>query len=186
MLRPRITVSTALAAAVLLGGGTVAASADSAAPVVKNYKFGLVCGASDNRRVCFETNVIQITNESRCVYDRRVIACTWFGFSFDYEALDDVTINCEDVADKPLPSGNPNGVVDASTDRFKYDLTLKKGSHHFFLAKYMSGEQGEGMPSQNQDACSFEGRVLFSTQFKLEFTPGTDPVPSVPDANTSP
>jgi len=162
------------------------ATETDAAPVISNYRFGLICGPSDNRRVCFETNVIQVTNESRCVFNHALVACTWYGFSFDYDSKSDATINCEDTSDVPERNGNPSGVDSTPTTSFKYDLALKEGSHHFFIAKYTGGLRTADSEKQSTVECSFHGTQLFLTKAQFEFPENVPPVESVPDANHGP
>src|SRR5215469_18056448 len=82
------------------------AAADDAVPKVTNFKFGLVCGEASNRRICFETSILQVTNESRCIFNGKIIACTWYGYSFDYDTATDVTLDCANSADAPMANGN--------------------------------------------------------------------------------
>src|SRR5260370_39970599 len=70
------------------------ALAEKTPPIITNFKFGLICGVPGNRRVCFPTDAIQVTNESMCVFNQSPIRCTWYGFSFDYDASSDTEINC--------------------------------------------------------------------------------------------
>jgi hypothetical protein len=169
--------------------GTITAAAptpaEETAPVITNLRYGLICGPDDNRRICFQTNLIQVTNESGCVSNREPIRCTWYGYSFDYEAPADVTINCRATTDKVVPNGNPRERF-PPTQEIKYNLNLKMGVHHFIIDQYMTGENGDLVPVRSEESCSFGGQSLLTADFQFQFADKTEPIDSVPDVNDAP
>jgi hypothetical protein len=186
MIQPTAKRIRSLAAALLTFVIASPAAADDAVPKVTNFKFGLVCGEPSNRRVCLETNILQVTNESRCVFNGKIIACTWYGYSFDYDTATDVTLDCVDSADTPMANGNPKELLSSSTSRIEFKMKLKQGSHHFFIGQYIGGEKDGKSPAHGVEACSLNGTQLFLVDFQYQFPEPHQPVVSVPDLQKAP
>jgi len=110
--------------------------------------------------------------------------CTWYGFSFDYATATDVKIRCEYSVSEPLQTGNPRkelGLMQSDS----FELELKQGQHHFFLAQYIAGEKDGASSVEGKEACGYHGQSLFDAKFQYQFTNKEAPVESVPDMNTS-
>jgi hypothetical protein len=147
-----------------------AAFGQSGTVVISNFKFGLVCGTDQSRRICFETKDIPLTNEGLCVYNRQQVPCTWFGYSFDYRLPSrEVTLQCEWTSSVPVSEGNPQGMREKDASGGRYEIMLRNDEQHFFNPQYMALPTAF-VPRQVQrytNSCSHMGRKLFEVAYQL-------------------
>src|SRR5262245_54381478 len=107
--------------------------------VITNFKFGLVCGPDQNRRICFETKDVQVTNEGICTFNLQQTNCTWFGYSFDYRLLgNEVTLQCEWASSRPANVGNPTAELEKGASGGRYEIVLRSDDRHFFNPQYVT------------------------------------------------
>ena len=110
--KPIVRVALALAFASF----PLLAIADENHVAATNLKVGLVCGSGASRRVCFQTSDVQVTGEGSCIFNHQLIACTWYGFSFDYELpQDEVELNCTWSSNVAANLGTPGGLGKSNT-----------------------------------------------------------------------
>jgi hypothetical protein len=148
------------------------ADAQSDRVVISNFKFGLVCGPNDNRRICFQTRDIQITGESRCIYNKQAVACTWYGYSFDYRLpADSIKIQCEAKSNIATNVGSPTAELQKDSTYTKYEIELHSDSRHFFNPQYSSGFPANmmGTTQEYTQACSYRGEKLFEFTLLLHY-----------------
>jgi hypothetical protein len=164
----KFRIWASLAVAPFLMAMPTAARAADVWPLIKDFKFGLVCGPANDRKVCFETKTIQVTNESTCVYNKSPVSCTWFGYSFEYVSPFDIKLSCDDALDVAASFGQPKKEDQASTKDYKFELGLAKGVRHFFNPNYAYGPAGK--PTEHETlTCSYKGKQVFSVAFQIMF-----------------
>jgi hypothetical protein len=145
------------------------------APVaISNLKSGVVCGLPQNRRVCFQTTEIFVTNESTCNYVGKEKNCTWFGFSFDYKLPDGqktVELDCTVQTDTPTDFGNPNAMVAKNATGMTIKLELSRDQSHFFNQQYaISPEDGNSRAIEHsKQSCSYAGQTVFELEFNVHY-----------------
>ena len=140
--------------------------------IIKNLARGLVCGATAaERHICFETDTIQVTNESTCVFSGRRIPCTWYGFSFDYDLpAETVKLQCTWSSTEQVNDGDIKAEHQVGAKQGTYELELKSTDRHFFNAQYVSASTAReklGQVTRTRQACSYQGTKLFELSFSL-------------------
>ena len=107
---------------------------------ISNFKFGMVCPDPMGKQygeetkgigtgeICENLDKIVITGEQRCIFDRRAIPCTWYGYSFDYVGIESQEIICSFKDSEPGTEGNPNGIRSENTDSGEIPLKLESSS----------------------------------------------------------
>lgn len=140
--------------------------------VIKNFTRGLICGANEaQRRVCFDTEEIQITGEGRCIFNGRPAACTWYGISFDYVLpKDGVKLECIWQSSHPANVGNPKALLQEGVTSGTFELDLKNNEGHYFLPQYLAllehpTYQAPGQILRVTQSCSYQGTKLFEFSF---------------------
>jgi len=139
---------------------------------ISNFKFGLVCGPDQNRRICFETKDIPLTNEGLCVYNRQQVPCTWYGFSFDYRLPSrEVALQCEWTSSVPVNEGNPQGIREKGASGGRYEIVLRNDQQHFFNPQYITLAPVivPRQVQQSTTSCSHMGRKLFDVAYQLRY-----------------
>ncbi|MSP94170.1 MAG: hypothetical protein EXR00_02775 [Alphaproteobacteria bacterium] len=140
--------------------------------VISNFKVGLVCGLNSDRRICFETHDIQLTNEGRCVYNRQLVPCTWYGYSFDYQLPTDIVkLQFESSSSVPRDVGNPTAEIEKNALVARYEMELRNDTNHFFNPQYTSVSRASlaGTVDQNTQSCSYLGEKLFEFTLQLHY-----------------
>lgn len=135
---------------------------------ISNFAFGLVCSDSlDNPHVCSKTNDIVVTGGSRCVYDREVVPCTWYGFEFDYLLpKDSVALACRWSSSDRQNIGNPDSVIATNVRDGTFELVLKGRAGHFVNPQYKAPDPTAGVVEVFQ-ACAYGGKDLFAVTYRL-------------------
>lgn len=141
------------------------------AVVISNLKVGLVCGPDDNRRICFQTNDIQITNESTCVYNRRHSACTWYGYSFDYRSpKDEIKLQCTFSSSIRGSFGNPSAELEKDVSDAHYEIALQSRDGHFFNPQYaIAPARAGGEIESVKQSCSYLGKTVFEFDLRIHY-----------------
>lgn len=151
---------------------------------IENFKSGLVCPYKpDNNNklqasgwICFETEAVYITGQSRCTFDGKERSCTWYGFEFYYNNLAaDEEITCISKSSEIGDIGNPDGIVAADTDTVEYSLKLKSDASHFFNPQYslFSSSAGHEKIVDEETVCYLDSQELFRFKFRLMFPKST-------------
>lgn len=134
-----------------------------------------MCGDEENRRVCFETQTIQITGEGTCVYAEENKPCTWYGYSFDYqlpEGKSKVTLQCSSWMSHPGNFGNPTAELERDADKGLYELELVGSEDTFFNPQYSvlpASLREPGRVIRYKQTCSYVGTKLFEILFELHY-----------------
>ena len=154
-------------------------STTSKAVEIQNFRSGLVCEhlANDQETaewICFDTEIIHITGQGRCVYDAQVEPCTWYGFEFDYDNLSvDETISCVSQSSKSGDIGNPQGIDKYNTRTYKYALDLEPGAGRYYHPQYSLvrrvGNQQKHFEVTEDTICSLGDKELFQYRLRLVF-----------------
>jgi len=134
-----------------------------------NVRFGLVCG--DTPRVCEETRTIRITGTSRCVYNRELRPCTWYGYSFDYDLLPGShTLACRWSSSAPQSPGNPDSLIAQDVTEGTFDLQLPTLRGHFINPQYALLVPGtKANVVVEHQSCSYNGRQVLAIDFTLVY-----------------
>ena len=160
-------------ASITMGASLASTSAAMSAEVtISNVRVGPVCGEPHNRRICFNSSEIFLTNEGQCVFNSMPRACTWYGYSFDYTApVEGATLECRYTQLLPGNEGNPTAERQKNTRSGEYELKLKGGSHHFFNPQYttLPPNLPAGLVDEMKQSCSYKGEVVLEVAFKLRF-----------------
>ena len=143
---------------------------------ITDLKVGLVCGSPESRRICFQTDDIQVTGEGRCVFNHQPTACTWYGESFDYELPEDqVELNCNWSSNIASNVGTPTGLDKPAAKEGTYKLVLKGRSGHFFQPQFTGFVEGDPTETEEmRQSCQYNGASVFDVVFRLHF-PEPDP-----------
>lgn len=152
-------------------------SLPAAALEVTNVKFGLVCSFAEPQQgvegwVCHQTDDIFLTDQSRCVYDRTTMPCTWFGFEFDYTAQQErVKLQCLTETSHPKSSGNPSGVLAGDVTSSSFSLELERQKGHFFNPMYyiFAVRPRDETKVIEKITCKAGDTVIFQKKFNLHF-----------------
>ena len=144
---------------------------------LSNFKSGLACTRSTqvkgrNGWICQPTELILVTDQGSCVYDKKDKLCTWVGFEFDYIApATDTKIQCESTSSVPGNEGNFDGVRVENETSYKWELTLPDKSGHYFHPQYyvMNLQAADDADIIHETACSFDGKELFRARFKVHY-----------------
>jgi len=142
---------------------------------ISNLKVGMVCGKLSDPEICAETNDIQVTGEGRCVFVGKVIPCTWYGYSFDYQSNGKpVKLQCNSTSSVPVNEGNPRELIKASSQYGEFELELTGDSSHFVNPLY-SGSNSSFRDAIKTTSCSYKGKEIFSYKVTLHYPggPGT-------------
>lgn len=133
---------------------------------IGNLQYGPLCGSPEGEKVCTQSSDVEITGKGRCVYDKREIPCTWYGFSFDYAPKEGVEIDCDMVMDRTTNMGNPQGIVAKDASSMHYQIDLRGEGGHHVQAQYAGSEGFKGV-EQIKQICSYEGEKLFEVVLRL-------------------
>jgi hypothetical protein len=155
---------------------------------VKNFRSGLACARStlvegSSGWICQPTELVLVTDQGSCVFNKLEKLCTWVGFDFDYVAPAPKTkIQCEANSSTPSDEGNPEGIREENATTSKYELELPEKSGHFFNPQFWVFNlhaPGDG-DTTSETVCRYQGRELFRSRFRLHF-----PVEPKEDANAA-
>ena len=156
----------------LIAASSVAAAQDSVR--IHNLESGLICWDGRESHVCSMASTITVAGQDRCVFGGREIACTWYGYSFDYEAPSDtVTLQCTWSSTSSLTVGNPDSVLAEDSSGGVYELPLTGGSGHFINPQYAGLDARAsllGTTTQLRQACAYDGVGLLEVVFDLHYT----------------
>jgi hypothetical protein len=151
---------------------------------IGNFRSGLVCpynSDNNNKRqtsgwICFETEAVYITGQSRCTFDGNERPCTWYGFEFDYSKLaGDEEITCKSKYSEIGNIGNPDGVLAEDTNTFEYSFKLRSDASHFYNPQYslFSSSAKHEKIITDETVCSVDSQELFRFKFQLMFPKST-------------
>lgn len=144
---------------------------------IDNFRSGLACTRSTlvaGRQgwICQPTELVLVTDQGSCVFDKVEKLCTWVGFEFDYEAPAPRTkIQCEATSSEPGDEGNPEGVRERNTRSTKYELELPDRSGHFFNPQFwvMNLHAANDPDVVYDTVCRYRGEELFRSRLRLRF-----------------
>lgn len=171
-IRSSLVVVVAILAIAVTESASGFAFAVEPSVTISNLKAGVVCGAPQNRRVCFQTKDILITNENMCNYIGKKQDCTWFGYSFEYKlpaGHKSLELDCDVQTDKADDFGNPKALVAKNAVKMKYKLELSRDQSYFFDPQYAAVTDGDnsGAIEHTKQTCSYGGRTVFEVEFNL-------------------
>ncbi len=141
---------------------------------ITNLTAGVVCGPDNNRRICFQTDDIQITGEGTCIYNGKKEPCTWYGYSFDYslpKETKSIELDCNWQSDIRADWGNPKSEIAKNVANANYKIDLQNDKRHFFNPQYAAQTTNVGLGNVQhvKQSCSYMGRMLFEIEFRLHF-----------------
>jgi hypothetical protein len=172
MLRTKLPIPAFLALAALLAG-SCSSVPPGGPPTISNLAYGPLCAHGRQDAVCGKPSAgqpadVEISGDGSCVYDKKVVTCTWYGYAFDYALdRDAIDLDCDWSSDHKNTLGNPNGIVQKDTTTMHYKLHLAGRSGHYVQQQYA------GFPSNDDDvelltqSCSYRGEKLFEVDLRL-------------------
>ncbi len=151
----------ALCAAILSGCAT-----EPGPLAISDLRYGTMC-EPPYMHVCSDTTDIAIDGTGRCMYDRKEVACNWYGFSFNYTPREaSFKISCDMQMDFTSDMGNPSGVVSKDASSFHYDIDIHGG--RFFNPQYKVYRKFDGVQSITE-TCAYKGSKLFAFTFHFRY-----------------
>jgi hypothetical protein len=149
--------------------GLLAANPASATEV-SDFRSGLVCDPGKHGWICLRTEDIHLTGQSRCVYAKQEMPCTWYGFSFQYSDNKPGTLlECKYRRVLPSALGNPKEVLMEDDTEGSYSLPLEGTEGTLYNPQYTIF--GVHEPGQAMDTittrCSVEGREVANFRFNI-------------------
>jgi hypothetical protein len=156
---------------------SVLASSASTELAISNLRSGLACIRSAPVKgrsgwICQPTELILVTDQGTCVYDKNTEPCTWHGFEFDYVAsTPNLKLECVLRSSEPTDVGGPEGLAEVKVESSRFDLTLPEQKGHFFNPQYYlfalrSEERGDLL---EETTCSHAGVIAFTVKFRFHF-----------------
>ncbi|MEE9327273.1 MAG: hypothetical protein V3U71_08240 [Cocleimonas sp.] len=137
---------------------------------IKDFKSGLICAINkkDMGWVCIEKEDIEITGQSSCIANGKEEKCTWYGYSYHYEAEQaGEQIDCKYHYSTAVNPVNPVSQKAATEeDTFTYKLPKKSG--YYINAQYsLLGVTKEGKhETVSKVECFHKDKLLFKYRFK--------------------
>jgi hypothetical protein len=137
---------------------------------IKDLKVGLICAINkvDMGWVCIEEENIEITGQSSCIANGKEEKCTWYGYSYRYEAEQaGEQIECKYNYSKPV---NPVNIYtkEATSDVGTFNYKLPKKSGYYINAQYSQlavAKKGENETISKVE-CFHNNKLLFKYGFK--------------------
>lgn len=172
-LRPCLHLAAALAsvlAVLLCAACSTVALQPGTRVTITNLQFGPVCGpAYAPTSVCAQSSDIDATGHGRCIYDRRPIDCTWYGYSFDYTSPEGATfLDCDWSSNYPTALGNPRGVQEQAVTSSHLRLPLPSHAGHIFNPQYAGVGRHDAVETI-VESCAYKGEKLFQIEFRLHY-----------------
>ena len=144
-----------------------------AAQEIFNFKSGLAC--TDGRThgwICHETTIIPITGQGKCVYNRKELPCTWYGFEFDYSGFEQSTeLTCVVNTSHPADWGDPTEELEKNVTETTFSLSVPPGDGHFYNPQYsiFGGLRKKPHTDKRQLACSLNGEEAFRINYEFMY-----------------
>ncbi len=146
---------------------------------ISNFRSGIACPAQQTigqpspvSRICFDTNVVQITGQSTCTYNNQQLPCTWYGFEFDYADFpENAELSCKLTSNRMGDFGNPDGISQKNSAAYEYAISVPAGNGHFFNPQYsvFTYSNSEESIIEETTSCSLEGEELFRFERRLVY-----------------
>ncbi|HWA92220.1 MAG TPA: hypothetical protein VG889_19435 [Rhizomicrobium sp.] len=160
-----------MAAAALVAGCATTPPAPQH-PVIADLLYGALCDHGRQDAVCAspasgQPAVIEATGDSSCTYAKKLVACTWYGYSFDYVLGEDgANLDCEQVSDVKSNHGNIDTVLDTNTAVSGYTVHLNGRKGHHVQRQYL-GRSPVDRTEHMKQSCSYRGEKLFEVEFLI-------------------
>jgi len=133
--------------------------------------YGPLCGPVGAQTVCVTSNDIQITGKGRCKYGDQEMACTWYGFSFDYKPTGaPLELDCLATTDIPRDYVNIHGVEAINVTSLSFKLSLD-GSGHILHDQYSGWSPDAKLEENLKQVCSFKGTKVFEIDLHIHMAP---------------
>jgi hypothetical protein len=140
--------------------------------VISDFKHGSICGPNNAQYLCTQSDDIAVTGEGHCIYDKQDIACTWYGYSFDYVPLrEPIALDCNLTTDVAGDFGTPEGVQSKHATSMTYKLHLD-GTGHLFHSQYAGWFPGLKGDENMNLVCTYNADKIFDVEFRLHRLPG--------------
>jgi hypothetical protein len=137
---------------------------------ITNLQYGRMCNTKDGPWLCAPGKDVDVTAADQCVYNHQVIACTWYGFSFDYVApKPGVTLDCQVTWSEPSNVGNPEGIRARAVTSGKYQIHLEAERGKLSWPQYTNG-QSERSQEELSNSCSYKGNRLFDVTLRMIYS----------------
>ena len=144
---------------------------------ISNFRSGLACTNSTqvegrNGWICHPTELILVTDQGSCVFNKEKRLCTWYGFEFDYRSVEKGTkLHCTSTMSEPGNSGNPRGLVkkDSASDTYELELPEKEG--HFYNPQYIAFNLQAAADDDFliDTTCKNQDSIVFAYKLRLRF-----------------
>lgn len=144
---------------------------------MSNFRSGLACTRSTQVEgrsgwICQPTELILVTDQGSCVYDKQERLCTWFGFEFDYAGkVAGAKLQCESTTSIPSNEGNFDGVRSSNASTSKWEIDLPESSGHYYHPQYfvMNLRASEDEDVVYTTTCASAGKEVLRARFQLRF-----------------
>ncbi|MDK9762387.1 hypothetical protein KI743_10260 [Vibrio sp. D420a] len=132
---------------------------------VFNIQSGDLCEDIEGKRwVCHNNVDTYVTGQSRCMFNKQIEPCTWYGFEFDYRSYDKtVPLRCSLTFTYPIQFGNPNN-LEGKSDTKKFELFLEENEGRFFNPQYMLlPRYGKALVVEHAIKCTYKDAPVFES-----------------------
>lgn len=144
---------------------------------ISNFKSGLACTRSTQVEgrdgwICQPTELILVTDQGSCVFNKQDTLCTWIGFEFDYSStIDGAKLQCSSRSSEPGINGNPQEILDSDSSTETYEIELPGRSGHFYNPQYFVFNLQEVADEDlvTETTCTSDGETVVHFRFQLHF-----------------
>lgn len=138
---------------------------------ISEVQSGYMCGVESGMSfVCHDTQDIYLTDQSKCTFNKEVVPCTWYGYSFIYtENIKGSSLQCLYKSSKKATAGNTVEITDRNINSFEFELVLEKEPGFFsnpLYSVYKIRDKKEE-PEIARWLCKAEGKTVLDISLRL-------------------
>jgi len=138
---------------------------------VSEVQSGYMCGIESGMSfVCHDTQDIYLTDQSECTFNKEVVPCTWYGYSFIYtENVKGSSLQCTYNSSKKATAGNTVEITGKNVDSMEFELVLEKESGFFsnpLYSVYKVKDKKEE-PEEARWVCKTGGKTVLDISLRF-------------------
>jgi hypothetical protein len=138
---------------------------------ISEVQSGYMCGVKSGMSfVCHDTPDIYLTDQSECTFNKKVVPCTWYGYSFIYtENIKGSSLQCTYNSSKKATAGNTVEITGKSIDSIEFELVLEKESGFFsnpLYSVYNVRDKNEE-PEKVKWVCKADGKTVLDISLRF-------------------